>query len=73
MGHIRATTHDELSRLHITHTLGLVDSIGSTIHQQHRRNEPSLEENWQEARDEAAERMREKAELRDADAVLASG
>ncbi len=70
MGRILMSTQNEITGLNITHTLGLVDGIGSTIHQQYRKNEPFLEENLQEARDEAVERMLEKAEMRDADAVV---
>ena len=70
MGRILMSTQDEIAGLRITHTLGLVDGIGSTIHQQYRKNEPFLEENLQEARDEAVERVLEKAEMRDADAVV---
>ncbi len=70
MGRILMTTQDEIAGLEITHTLGLVDGMGSTIHWQHRANEPFLEQILKEARDEAVERMLEKADMRDADAVV---
>ena len=66
MGRILMTTQDEIAGLEITHTLGLVDGMGSTIHWQHRANEPFLEQILKEARDEAVERMLEKADMRDA-------
>jgi len=64
------STQDDIAGMKITHTLGLVDGIGTTIHSQYRANEPFLEEKLEEAKAEAIERMLEKAETRDANAVV---
>lgn len=48
---------DKITVSEITHTLGIVDGIGSTIHRQNRANEPFLEETHQGARGEAVKRM----------------
>ena len=70
MGRILMSTQDEIAGMEIIHTLGLVDGIGSTIHSQFRANESFLEEKLEEAKAEAIERMLEKAETRDANAVV---
>ena len=50
--------------------LGLVDGIGVTIHSQYRAHEPYFAGELGGARDEAIARMLERAESRDADAVV---
>ena len=64
------STQYTISGFEITHTVGLVDGIGSTIHRQYHLNEPFLEKNLRKARDEAPARMTASAEERGADAVV---
>ena len=64
------STQYTISGFEITHTVGLVDGIGSTIHRQYRLNEPFPHKNVRKARDEAPAKMTAWAEERGADAIV---